>query len=77
MRVVDEDFRSHVTKIKGGSIWAGHAADGFVKKCEKTVRLCNNMEDSLKNAILFIIACSENYEHSESAIMNALKDKLV
>lgn len=75
-KIVGEDFNKSILKIKNGSIWKGKASGGFVKKTEKTISLYSNMEEQFKNFILFVISCSENYSHSESSIMDRIKDKL-
>lgn len=75
-KIIGEDFNQSIKKIKNGSIWKGKASDGFVKKTEKTVTLYSNMEEQFKNFILFIISCSENYSHSESLIMERIKENL-
>lgn len=76
LKNVDESFKSSIKKIRSGSIWKGKASDGFVRRCEKTANVCDVMEEALKNAILFVIECSENYSSSESSIMNRIKSDL-
>lgn len=77
MKSINEGFRANVEKIKNGSVWQGKAANGFVKRCTTTLTICDFMEESLKNMILFIISSSENYEDSEGSIMGGIKDKLI
>ncbi|MGM9878960.1 MAG: WXG100 family type VII secretion target [Bacilli bacterium] len=77
LKATKENFHSSVKKIKSGGIWEGEAADAFVKRCDKTIKASNAMEEALKNAILYITSCSENYKTSESAVSSGIENKLI
>lgn len=72
IKAIDDDVESQISKIKGGSIWAGPASESFVKKANKTLHICKNMEQSLHSMINYIRLCSENYQQTDKEIERIL-----
>lgn len=70
-----DDVSSKVKRINGNDFWSGDASDEFVSKCNKTLKACDTMSNSLLNMIAYIRSCSDNYETTEKNIVSEVDSK--
>lgn len=71
-----DDFDSQINRISNGSIWEGPAAEGFVSRSKKFSRVSRNYENSLRNIIVYIVNCSNNYNDMEDKIKKRIAEMM-
>lgn len=76
LKEITDEFKSHANKIKKGDVWSCKKANKFYDLCKETFRTCEVTEEALKNAIIYITTCAENYEGAEKAIMAQIRASL-
>lgn len=75
MQSIFDETSAKVKRINGNDLWSGDASDGFVSKCNGTLRTCETMSDSLRNMIAYIRNCSNNYQTTEKNTMSEFSSK--